>query len=94
MLSERQRRLLRLGGLKEVADRLGISRSSVSARRKHPGFPKPLAELASGPVWDLAEIDHYHHLRHGDPNDPDFFLNHPDPHRRALERALRGLPPE
>ena len=94
MLTQRQRRQLRLGGLKEVADRLGISRSSVSARRKHADFPKPLAELASGPVWDLAEIDHHHHLRHGDPNDPDFFLNHPDPHRRALERALRGLPPE
>ena len=41
-----------------------------------------------------AKIDHYHRLRHGDANDPDFFLNHPDPYKRALERALRGVPPE
>lgn len=94
MLTQRQRRLLRLGRLKGVADRLDITRSSVCARRQHPDFPRPLAELASGPVWDLSEIDHYHHLRHGDTNDPDFFLTHPDPYRRTLERLLRGLPPE
>ena len=54
--------------------RLQISRSSVSARRKHPDFPVPLAEAASGPVWDLDEIDDYEHLRPGDRSDPDFFL--------------------
>ncbi len=93
-MAQKRHRGLRLAGLKEVADRLQITRSSVSARRKHRDFPVPLAELASGPVWDLDEIDHYEHLRRGDPSDPDFFLHHPDPYKRALERILRGLPPK
>jgi hypothetical protein len=89
-----RRRNLTLGGLKQVADQLGISRSSVTARRKHSDFPKPLAELACGPIWDLDEIYLHQLMRHGDPNAPDFFLDHPDPYGRVLEGVLRGLPPE
>ena len=91
----RRRGKLRLAGVKEVADQLGISKSSVAARRKrHRDFPKPLDVIAAGPVWDLSDIIDYDYRRRGDPNDPDYFLRHPDPYRRALERALRGLPPE
>ncbi len=50
--------------------------------------------IAAGPVWDLADIIEHDYRRRGDPNDSDYYLHHPDPRKRALERVLRGLPPE
>lgn len=38
-------------GVAEVARMLGVSRQRVSELRGRPGFPEPVAELASGPVW-------------------------------------------
>ena len=38
-------------GVTEVARLLGVSRQRVSELRSRPGFPEPVAELASGPVW-------------------------------------------
>jgi len=40
-----------LGGVAEVAERLYITKSALADRRRNHDFPKPLAELACGPVW-------------------------------------------
>jgi hypothetical protein len=47
---------LLLGGVSEVAEALGISRQRVAILRKRPEFPGPVAELSSGPVWDMAQV--------------------------------------
>lgn len=50
---------LRLGGVHEVAELLGISKPALADRRRGRDFPKPLAELRAGPVWDLDEVEAY-----------------------------------
>lgn len=57
MMTEQSRRLV---GVAEIAERLGVPRSTVSmwdARRKTNGFPKPIERLSMGPVYDLDEIE-------------------------------------
>lgn len=49
-----------LMGATEVAEYLEVSRQRVlELRQKKEGFPKPVAELKSGPVWDRAAIDEF-----------------------------------
>ncbi len=48
-----------LGGVSEVADKLGISRQRIAELRVRPDFPQPVAELASGPIWDLDDIERW-----------------------------------
>jgi eukaryotic-like serine/threonine-protein kinase len=48
-----------LGGLTEVADRLGLSKQRVNSLRQRPDFPRPVADLASGPVWDMDQVDRW-----------------------------------
>lgn len=48
-----------LGGVSEVAERLGISRQRFSEVRDRNDFPDPVAELSGGPIWDLADIDRW-----------------------------------
>lgn len=38
-------------GHQEVSHALGVSRQRLLEMRRSPRFPKPVAELASGPVW-------------------------------------------
>jgi len=50
-----------LVGTAEVAEMLGISRQRVNelrsvGRNVEPAFPKPVASLAAGPVWDAAAV--------------------------------------
>jgi hypothetical protein len=48
---------LNLVGVKEIADLAGVRNSAVSNwRERHPSFPRPLADLACGPVWDAKPI--------------------------------------
>ena len=63
---------VRLLGVAEVAELLGISRSSLADRRNALGyrrgwaqmpfavrrvpFPEPIAELRCGPIWQLEQI--------------------------------------
>jgi hypothetical protein len=48
---------LDLMGVTEVAHALGISRQRVTQlRHRHPLFPRPVAELFSGPVWYADDI--------------------------------------
>lgn len=48
---------LRLAGLAEVAAILEVSKWTAVQYSKREGFPTPLARLASGPVWDAAEVE-------------------------------------
>lgn len=43
-------------GVSEVAALLGVSRQRVSELRARDGFPEPIAELASGPVWAVTSL--------------------------------------
>lgn len=46
-----------LVGISEVADLAGVTRQAVGNwKARDPSFPKPLAELKSGPVWQRKEI--------------------------------------
>ena len=56
-----------LGGVAEVADQLYITKSALADRRRSHDFPKPLAELACGPIWDMADIEAYEARRDEDP---------------------------
>lgn len=47
---------LELAGVYEVAEEIGVSRQRVYVLAQTYGFPKPLAVLRSGSVWDLSEI--------------------------------------
>src|SRR5438034_11792569 len=44
-------------GLSEVAELLGASRQTVGNwRQRRPDFPRPVAELKSGPIWRREAI--------------------------------------
>lgn len=53
-----------LVGVDEVAKMLDVSKQRASELAKHPDFPKPIARLASGPVWKKTTIAR--HARHWD----------------------------
>ena len=49
---------LDLVGVAEVAEFLGISRQRVDAiARTHDEFPKPVADLAAGRIWQRRDIE-------------------------------------
>lgn len=44
-------------GIRELAEEHRVTRTAVcNWRRRHPDFPAPLFELASGPVFDGPEV--------------------------------------
>jgi hypothetical protein len=45
-----------LVGVAEVAKMLTVSRQRVSVLKDEPWFPRPIARLASGPVWSAEGI--------------------------------------
>ncbi len=45
-----------LVGVAELAKMLGVSKQRASEARKKAGFPAPVAELATGPVWIRANV--------------------------------------
>ena len=50
---------LRLAGMHEVAEELGISRQRVHQLAAAADFPRPLAVLHAGSIWDLNAINHW-----------------------------------
>ena len=48
-----------LMGVAEVAELLGVSRQRVTQLAKVDGFPKPTIRLASGPVWESADVERW-----------------------------------
>jgi len=57
-------RVLRLAGLAEAAEILGVTKRTALEYTKRNDFPEPLARLASGPVWDAADVETWG-ARHG-----------------------------
>jgi predicted DNA-binding transcriptional regulator AlpA len=49
-----------LVGVPEIAQRLQVGPSTVYRWRHRDDFPAPLDRLASGPVWDWADIERWH----------------------------------
>jgi predicted DNA-binding transcriptional regulator AlpA len=50
---------LRLAGLAEVAELLGVSKRSASRYTRRSDFPEPVARLAAGPIWDADEVERW-----------------------------------
>jgi hypothetical protein len=48
---------MRMGGVTEVAETLGVSRQRVSKLRERADFPDPIGVLAQGPIWDLTAVE-------------------------------------
>lgn len=48
---------MRLAGVQEVAELLGVSRQRVHQLVAAPGFPQPIADLAAGRIWDLSDVE-------------------------------------
>jgi hypothetical protein len=48
-----------LVGVTELAALCHVSRQRASSLARRSGFPDPLAELASGPVWDLRQVEQF-----------------------------------
>ena len=46
-------------GIAEIAERLGVSKQRASQVARTAAFPKPYAELASGPVWFLPNVKRF-----------------------------------
>lgn len=49
--------VMRMGGVTEVAELIGVSRQRLSKLRERPDFPDPIGELAQGPIWDLEQVE-------------------------------------
>ena len=47
---------MRMGGVTEVAEILGVSRQRLSKLRERPDFPDPIGKLAQGWIWDLDAV--------------------------------------
>lgn len=45
-----------LAGTSEVAEFLNCPKQQIHALQRNPHFPKPVALLASTPIWDLSEV--------------------------------------
>ncbi len=48
-----------LVGTAEIAERLGMKRHQVvhDWRRRYPEFPKPVADLRRGPIWNWPDVE-------------------------------------
>lgn len=53
-----------LAGLSEIAAYYAITRQLADKRTRRSDFPKPLAQLAAGKVWDMREVTAFG-KRHG-----------------------------
>lgn len=51
---------VRMGGVTEVAELLGVSRQRLAKLRERLDFPDPIGNLAQGAVWDLDEVEAWH----------------------------------
>jgi len=52
----RPRRRIKLWGSAEIQKAYGISRPTLASWRRHRSFPRPLAKLAAGPVWEASSV--------------------------------------
>jgi predicted DNA-binding transcriptional regulator AlpA len=63
-----------LVGAAEIAERLGVGKSTVvhDWRRRYEDFPQPVAELSAGMVWAWTDVEKWALARSiGSPREPD-----------------------
>lgn len=46
-----------LVGVAEIADLIGVSRQRVDQLTRTEDFPTPVADLASGRIWERGDVD-------------------------------------
>jgi hypothetical protein len=47
-------------GVGEIAAKAGVTKQAVcNWRKRYPDFPKPIKELASGPIFDLEQVKRF-----------------------------------
>lgn len=51
------KKTLRVVGVAEAAEILGIRKQNLYRLRSNGELPEPIEELAAGPVWDRAEME-------------------------------------
>jgi len=47
---------MKLAGIREIADLLGVSRQRANQIAAKEDFPKPIDRIAAGPVWKDADV--------------------------------------
>lgn len=67
---------LRVLGLAEVADLLGVSKRTATRYAARDDFPKPAAQLAMGPIWWTQEVEQWAKLTPVRPGRPPRHSNH------------------
>lgn len=72
-------------GITEVAGILGVTRQRAHQLTRAERFPKPLAELAAGPIWNRHAIDRFAETWPRLPGRPRL-LRSPDASKRAETR--------
>jgi predicted DNA-binding transcriptional regulator AlpA len=50
---------LRVVGLAEVAELLGVSKRTATRYAARADFPKPAAQLAMGPIWFVEDVEEW-----------------------------------
>ena len=55
-MTRKPKHKIRLAGLAEIAARYGTTTQNVNQWRKAESFPRPVAELSCGRIWDWDEI--------------------------------------
>jgi predicted DNA-binding transcriptional regulator AlpA len=68
---------LRIVGVAEIKDLIGVSRQRVYQMAKKPDFPRPYATMAQGQVWQTGEIEAW-------------IAEHRDPAKRRPATVLPG----
>ena len=48
-----------LMGVAEIAELLGVSRQRVHQLTKVAGFPRPVAELSAGSIWEREAVEEW-----------------------------------
>jgi hypothetical protein len=47
---------VKLAGIRELSEVLGVSRQRAGQIAEKPDFPKPLDRIAAGPVWKMDDV--------------------------------------
>ncbi|MCA2216981.1 helix-turn-helix transcriptional regulator [Jidongwangia harbinensis] len=53
------RESLRLVGAHEIRKLIGVSRQRVYQLARRPDFPKPVAKLTQGKIWNLNDVEEW-----------------------------------
>ena len=56
---------MRLAGITEIGQMLGVSRQRASQLVVSKGFPKPLGRVAAGPIWKRSDVERWAAKRAG-----------------------------